>query len=130
MVEGSLGKKKKRFLLIIPTEIFQSLNYVGVNLKAQFLIKSGYYIVPSPSTAIHLIKQNRFQQMTFYYCFPLPISNPSAVSVPRGPKVAQDVIPFYLHAITGIFRLLIMINTLLSGSLKSRISAFKNIRRT
>ena len=32
-------------------EMFQSLNHVDVNLKPRFLIKSGYYIVPSPSTA-------------------------------------------------------------------------------
>ena len=28
------------------------LNHVDVNLKPQFLIKSGYHIVPSPSTAL------------------------------------------------------------------------------
>ena len=33
-------------------EMFQSLNHVDVNLKPRFLIKSGYYIVPSPSTAL------------------------------------------------------------------------------
>ena len=33
-------------------EIFQLLNHVDVNLKPQFLIKSGYCIVPSPSTAL------------------------------------------------------------------------------
>ena len=32
-------------------EMFQSLNHVDANLKPQFLIKSGCYIVPSPSTA-------------------------------------------------------------------------------
>ena len=32
--------------------MLQSLNYVDVNLKPRFLIKSGYYIVPSPSTAL------------------------------------------------------------------------------
>ena len=32
-------------------EMFQSLNHVDVNLHPGFLIKSGYYIVPSPSTA-------------------------------------------------------------------------------
>ena len=26
--------------------------YVDINLKLRFLIKSGYYIVPSPSTAL------------------------------------------------------------------------------
>ena len=31
---------------------FQSLNHVDINLKPHFLIKSGYYIVPSPSTAL------------------------------------------------------------------------------
>ena len=31
---------------------FQSLNHVDFYLKQQFLIKSGYYIVPSPSTAL------------------------------------------------------------------------------
>ena len=33
-------------------DFFQSLNHVDVNLKPHFLIKSGYYIVPSPSTAL------------------------------------------------------------------------------
>ena len=33
-------------------QIFQSLSHVNVNLKPQFLIKSGYYIAPSPSTAL------------------------------------------------------------------------------
>ena len=32
--------------------IFQSLNHADINLKSGFLIKSGYYIVPSPSTAL------------------------------------------------------------------------------
>ena len=32
--------------------IFQSPNYVEVNLKPQFLIKSGYYIVLSPSNPL------------------------------------------------------------------------------
>ena len=31
---------------------FQSLNHVDFYLKLQFLIKSGYYIVLSPSTAL------------------------------------------------------------------------------
>ena len=33
---------------------FQSLNHVEGNLKTWFLIKSGYYIVPSPSTTLAL----------------------------------------------------------------------------
>ena len=33
-------------------DFFQSLNHVDVNLKPRFLIKSGYHIVPSPSTAL------------------------------------------------------------------------------
>ena len=46
-----------RFLLISWSSkngnyIFQSLNHVDINLKPRFLIKSGYYIVPSPSTAL------------------------------------------------------------------------------
>ena len=43
-----------RFLLIHTAEkriFFQSLNHVD-NLKSLFLIKSGYYIVPSPSTVL------------------------------------------------------------------------------
>ena len=31
---------------------FLSLNHVEVNMKTRFLINSGYYIVPSPSTAL------------------------------------------------------------------------------
>ena len=51
--------KKLRFLLIhnswkTEIEMFQSLNHVDVNLKPRFLNKSGYYIVPSPSTALTL----------------------------------------------------------------------------
>ena len=54
MVEWSLGNKILRFLLINLTEIrfFNHLNYVEVNLKLQFLIKSGYHIVPNPSIAL------------------------------------------------------------------------------
>ena len=33
-------------------QIFQSLNHVEINLKPQFLIRSGYYIVPNPSTTL------------------------------------------------------------------------------
>ena len=40
--------------------IFQSLNHVIINLKPRFLIKSGYYNVPSPSTALDLT--NDFHQ--------------------------------------------------------------------
>jgi hypothetical protein len=38
----------------LKTEIlfFQSLNHVDFDLKPQFLIKSGYYIVPSPFTPL------------------------------------------------------------------------------
>ena len=38
--------------------IFQSLNYVGINLKPWFLIKSNYYIVPSPSTTLPCSSKN------------------------------------------------------------------------
>ena len=34
---------------------FQSLNHVNFYLKLPFLIKSGYYIVPSPSTALEWV---------------------------------------------------------------------------
>ena len=36
---------------------FQSMDHVDVNLKLQFLIKSGsgYYIVPSPSAALAIL---------------------------------------------------------------------------
>ena len=40
--------------LIFENYILQSLNQVDVNLKQRFLIKSSYYIVPSPSTALML----------------------------------------------------------------------------
>ena len=41
--------------------IFQSLNHVDVNLKPRVLIKRGYYIEPSPSTALACIiwEENR-----------------------------------------------------------------------
>ena len=38
----------------------RSLNHVEVNLKPQFLIKSGFHIVPSPSTALISIKKLKF----------------------------------------------------------------------
>ena len=31
---------------------YQSLNHVDVNMKLRFLLKSGYFIVPSASTAL------------------------------------------------------------------------------
>ena len=57
MVWWSLGNKKLRFLLISWSSknknyIFQSPNHVGINLKPHFLFKIGYYIVPSPFTAL------------------------------------------------------------------------------
>ena len=39
-------------LVIAKSNFRKSLNHVGVNLKSWFLIKSRYYIVPSPSTAL------------------------------------------------------------------------------
>ena len=59
MVYWSLLNKKMRILLISwssknGNEIFQSLNHVDIYLKPQFLINSGYYFVPSPSTALIL----------------------------------------------------------------------------
>ena len=49
-----------RFLLISWSSkngnyIFQSLNYVDINWKLWFLIKSSYYIVPSASSALDFI---------------------------------------------------------------------------
>ena len=38
--------------------IFQSLNHVEFNEQSWFLIKNGYYIVPSPSTALGKMKHN------------------------------------------------------------------------
>ena len=34
------------------------MNYVDINLKPRFLVKSGYYIVPSPSTALIKIAED------------------------------------------------------------------------
>ena len=39
--------------------IFQSLNYVDMNLMPRFLIKNGFYIVPSPSTAFEFNKTDK-----------------------------------------------------------------------
>ena len=44
---------------------FQSLNHVDFYFKPQFLVKSGYYIVPSPSTT--LVFLNAHQQTTKIY---------------------------------------------------------------
>ena len=81
MVEWSLHNKKLCFLLIHnswKTEIiffFQSLNHVDFYLKPWFLIKSSYYIVPSPSTALLWRKQCIFslEICTIFYktLFPL-----------------------------------------------------------
>ena len=61
MIQWSLENKKMRFLLISwlsKTEIrfFLSLNHVEIHLNPQFLIKSGYYVVPSPSTDLRVTK--------------------------------------------------------------------------
>ena len=53
--------------MIIQKTIFQSLNHVYINLKPKVLIKSGYYIVPSPSTA--LVPMYKFA-ITFRSIFP------------------------------------------------------------
>ena len=37
--------------------IFQSLNHVDIYLKLQFLIKTNYYIVPSPALTIALMSE-------------------------------------------------------------------------
>ena len=48
--------------------IFQSLNHVDINLKPWFLIKSGYYIVPSLSTAlIFIIDLNPLWHMQLHF---------------------------------------------------------------
>ena len=39
---------------------FNHKKHVEVNLKPQFLIKSGFHIVPSPSTALISIKKLKF----------------------------------------------------------------------
>ena len=64
MVEWSLVNKKLCFLLIIQKRklYFQSLNHVDINLKPQFLIKSGYYIAPSPSTALLCIIKREMEK--------------------------------------------------------------------
>jgi len=49
--KSAVGFQQKIDQLIFENWILQLLNHVNVNLKPQFLIKSGYYIVPSPSTA-------------------------------------------------------------------------------
>ena len=52
-VEGLSEWPKVHFhIRLKPSKFFQSLNHVDINLKPRFLIKSGYYIVPSPSTAL------------------------------------------------------------------------------
>ena len=38
---------------ILGGKVSQSLHHVEIKLKQQFLIMSGYYIVPSPSTTIN-----------------------------------------------------------------------------
>ena len=40
------------------TLYFSNLSHVVINLKPRFLIKSGYYIVPSPSTALIKIAED------------------------------------------------------------------------
>ena len=55
---GTQQLKKRKF------DFLQSLNHVDVNLKQGFLIKSGYYIVPSPSTALlELVAQLVFRAL-------------------------------------------------------------------
>ena len=62
----SSRNKKLCFLLISWSSkngnfIVQSLHHVDVNLKPRFLIKSGYYIVPSPFTALFLMSNMKFK---------------------------------------------------------------------
>ena len=54
-VEGLSEWPKVHFhIRLKPSNFFQSLNHVDINLKPRFLIKSGYYIVPaSLVTSVH-----------------------------------------------------------------------------
>ena len=70
MVELSLHNKKLGFLLIhkswkMEIRFFQSLNHVYFYLKAQFLITSGYYIVPCPSIALWFLSRRDFFEKIF-----------------------------------------------------------------
>ena len=53
--------------LIFGNYILKSLNYVYVYLKPWFLIKSGHYIVPSPSTALSLIKVYKNPDLKIFF---------------------------------------------------------------
>ena len=47
--------------------MFQSLNHVDVNLKPRLIKSSGYYIVPSPSTALqHKQESQRCMEVVKY----------------------------------------------------------------
>ena len=52
--------------------IFQSLSHVYINLKSPSLIKSGYYIVPSPSTTLAKDKkQNNRKTANVFFLYEL-----------------------------------------------------------
>ena len=51
--------------------IVQSLHHVDVNLKPRFLIKSGYYIVPSPSTTLELHSECKKNQDDSFFTRPM-----------------------------------------------------------
>ena len=54
------------FSSICHLHILESLYHVDVNLKLRFLIKSGYYIVPIPSTALVKLFQTFAQVKQIY----------------------------------------------------------------
>ena len=90
----SLNNKKLCFLLISWSSkngnyIFQSVNPFEINLKPRFSIKSGYYIVPSPSTALV------FMSLETWYS---PCSNSTSTDhldkIERCRSVVSEKIPF------------------------------------
>ena len=53
------------------TLYFSNLSHVVINLKPRFLIKSGYYIVPSPSTTLELHSECKKNQDDSFFTRPM-----------------------------------------------------------
>ena len=84
--------------LIFRNYILQSLNHVEVNSKPQFLIKSGYYIVPSPSTALLTSKGVTCLVDSLGYIMPLEFKFIWSIWN-FGAKIPQSYIMFFLYYI-------------------------------
>ena len=74
--------------------LFQFLNHQEYNLKVRLIIKSGYYIVPNPST----ILKSRLLSFCRYILLVPPFSN-----IPSPDMCAQDAAKVHFDIDTSFF---------------------------